>query len=222
MNKRTQFIIGIAGALMLAVVLIIVTSSTPDRTAVEVIRILLNWPVVVLVLVLLFLLLFRSQISKFLDNMQMVRAGTVEIVASQPEPETTEEPPPVEADSEKHPTAEMDEELQQRILQVQRTSLFWYFRYLSIFLVPRTKSILKMIVDAGQLPRQTIDIVLGPPIPKAEKEAILDALTANGLVEEADGLLVASPYAVRFQAFLEGRIQDAVAVNPPQEGPEGS
>src|SRR3990172_972259 len=139
----------------------------------ELLKIIVSWPFVILILVGSFGYSFKNEIRQFLQKVGTIKLpGGTEILTTQPPPATSEkkddiappEPNPavliltaeqqavirahIEGLSQQASTAEqMKEQILKNatdlLLQKEREVKYWWFMYLNLFLVPTTKHVLR-------------------------------------------------------------------------------
>ncbi len=213
-----------AGAVIVGLVMVTWTSEHRDQTAVELLRVILSWPVLGFVLALLVLSTFtvqiRAVIVSLVDRPFRSRAGAMELEAGPTQPGTSGGEQPHEPDTDAH-NSELDALRKQRQLtQSQRDELlrytqelrsqvmFWYWEYLTYYLRPHTQAILRWIAgnDSAKLPitTQIFDLVVLPDTPE-ERFAVMSALRGAGLIDMAGTVWVATDAARRFLAHVDAR-----------------
>lgn len=203
-------------------------------TLIEVLRIFVSWPFVILLLGSGFGYAFRSEIAQFLCNIASIKLpGGAEIRISQlppPSSETPEVKPPSgpephvltlseeqqqaikghieslakEATDAKQEKEKLLETASNLLIENNRTIRYWWFMYLSLFLVPTTKIVLRWF--AVQIPSPTKDyysevwktVVADPK----QREVILMVLLHHGLVETKGHLLQVTQNGRDFLTFI--------------------
>lgn len=179
-----------------------------NRVAIDLLRLLLGWPVVIGLLLVGFAIWFRDEIGAFLANVGAIKTRWAEIQMQQPAPPEGE-PLPTTEDGDAQAT---DEDNREVIRALQRAVYFWFNRYLSVYLVPHTKQVLLWLSDQTT-PIQSVAVwaewgkVIQSP---AEQQAVLTALLENGLVEWTRGMLRITENGRRFVKFMSGHVEEAI------------
>lgn len=168
---------------------------------------LLAWPPIILVLGLVFMSRFKTPIETFLNRLDRVKAVGVELSqqqTAQTELRQAEEPVTdvkdelkKNADGSVTLTKDQVEKVTQYVEELE-------FKYLSLHLVQNTKNALKLMNDIEvqrnaflqiyQVPQNTLNA-------EAERYAILEALTSNGLAVEDRGIMKITDKGVGFLRY---------------------
>lgn len=190
---------GLAGAL------IAVVWQNPSRgqLLVQILGVLVSWPVVILVLGLAFGWTFREEIRRFLVEVRRVgyggamvereqQARVSEKVEDEAQPQAPAPPTQVQEalltrffeDLEQDRAVAMRaaQELRTQLLQMYEQALFWWLRFLDLYLVPNSKTVLAFLQILPST-REQFHRTFAPFIPsRREREAILEALVSHKLL----------------------------------------
>lgn len=161
----------------------------------EILKMLLNWPVTGAVLVLYFLRVFKKPVEELLQGLYLSKLGPAAF-----SPRQSEQPPQVGDEASHKAGAAMVTEEQN-----------YEFLYLSSFLVENSKNALLWLskVVNGATREHFMNYITVPAnlILAAdqlrEKQAIFSVLMANNLIEEKDGLVKVTSKAKSFLKFLK-------------------
>jgi hypothetical protein len=191
----------------------------------------LSWPVVVFVITLIFIFKFKDSIKIFLENLNFLKAGPVEIGQRQQIPTSTDIENRVTANLQQKGITLTEDQLKkieeafqekENILTdknrsieylLERAELF-EFAYLGLGLVNNTKSVLFWFYlqtsHSSTKDNFIMSYTLPPQIinPLAEKEAIFNALLVNQLIEQNNSLFTVSLKGKRFLKYLGFNIND--------------
>ncbi len=152
-----------------------VTGMEENTLVIEVLKLLLSWPVVAGVLGFMVLCTFKSDIRQFVGRLGWLKLGQFE--ASQQAITSPNRVNPVDNSSVK---TESD----------RSNSEYWEFMYFNLFLVPNSKRFLLWVAQRKSVPEASciaeFDLMLPLPFPELEKKNILMTLLAVGLLR-ADG-----------------------------------
>lgn len=216
--KKNHFAINVLALGLIAALSVIVWQS-PERgeTFISILGILVSWPVVIGVLGIGLGVFFKRELSSFIDRLATVNLklpGGAEFSSSiQPAPEPKEEKKEKGATgltpTEQKVVDDYINELQQKVSgsekekqelisrytslldEKQRQVTYWWFEYLSFYLVPVTQNILRWF--AGLLLPTTLNIYhemwKGIVPDTQQREAVLEALLYHRLIRK-DGALV--------------------------------
>lgn len=232
--KFWQVLLGII-IICLAVILIFVIWQNPTRskTFIDVLRILISWPAVILILGLLFGYHFRSEISRLLQNISIKLPGGTEISASQLPPPSGEtekkEAPPEPASGVLKLTPEEQKVIRTHIESLTKEAStakqekenliktavdllskkdsdikYWWFMYLSLFLVPTTKNVLWWFMTRIEAPTKEYyhlawkDVVLDVQ----QREIMFMVLLHHGLIEEKGPVIQITQNGRDFLTFI--------------------
>lgn len=203
-------------------------------TWLELLKVFISWPFVILILALAFGFTFRYEIAQFLRNIGTIKLpGGTEILTSQAPPSKSEMSDK-EAPPEPSPEVLTLNEEQQKIIrqhikelakeaadakqekeQILDTAVnmlvhkdreirYWWFMYLSFFLVPTTKNVLRWF--AIQIPSPTKEYyneVWKPlVVDSKQREIILMVLLHHGLIETKGHLLQITQNGHDFLTFI--------------------
>lgn len=200
----------------------------------EFLVVFISWPFVALVLGLSFGFGFRAQIKQFLNNVASVRLpGGTEITTSQPPPpksETVEDPAPPEpaegvitlneeqlaairshieglAKEAANAVQEKDSIVETAIKLIEerdRDKKYWWFMYLSHFLVPNSKHVLRWFAFQPSPPtKEFYSEFWKPVIPESkERETIVMVLLHHGLIKSDGPVLNLSHDGRDFLLFI--------------------
>lgn len=220
---RRSWILGACAVALLLLVLIVVGSDDPDGTALELVRILLGWPVVVGALLVGFGIVFRDELSEFLGNIWKVRLpGGTELERQPAPPEIDETNLPedeLETPTPAAVSAEAFEVLFKIAVDRHRDSLYWYFMYLNQFLVQTTKEVLIWIGSLEGVTKDLYEATWAPRLPTPiQRASTLNALLQTDLVEETGGLLRITDRGRRYLLFMAGKFEEAVTGTGPTRG----
>lgn len=199
-----------------------------NSIVIEYLKVLLGWPVVVLLILFIFFSKFYSAIDYFIRNMK-VKYKDVEATSQQAKnimPDGTQTTDANEAETVKlskqdvQAIAEGIENLQTEnktkqqtidtfrdlVFQLANRSEFFEFKYLNGFLVLNTKIVLRDFYKIGPMSRESFIISILVPasvIDKlSEQLAIHSALLVNGLIEEEGSIVKVSEKGERYLKFI--------------------
>ena len=203
-------------------------------TALDLLRIFISWPFMVFVLLCAFGYTFRSEIRQLLGNVVSIKLpGGAEILTLQPPPATSEtkekeaspEPGPsvltLTADQQVvirahiedltkqiSTVAEEKEAILKRAVELisekQREVRYWWFMFLSLFLVPTTKNVLRWFAAQTIPPTKVYydEVWKVIVLDAKQREVILMVLLHYSLVEFEGQTLEVSQIGRDFLAFL--------------------
>lgn len=162
----------------------------------EYVRVLCSGPVVSVIAVLIFLVMFREDVKALMLRVASIRLpGGAEFHASQsaqqerearaaarPVPDPEPEPQPLNFNGL---TAQQREEIENIIRGERANAYLWEYRYLNFFLVYRTQQVLDWLASVPQpVSIQLYSSYWLPSIPSAEERAvIITALAAHSLLQ---------------------------------------
>ncbi|MFB3886336.1 MAG: hypothetical protein ACE144_14020 [Thermodesulfobacteriota bacterium] len=203
-------------------------------TWIEVLKIFVSWPFVILLLGAAFGYVFRSEIAQFLRNIGSIKLpGGAEIHTSQP-PAPSSEKPEKEAPPEPDPAIiTLNKEQQQLVrehienltkeaadakqekeslletasnllIEKDRVIKYWWFMFLSLFLVPTTKNVLRWFAVQTPLPTKEYYNEIWKTVvadPK-QREIMLMVLLHHGLIEANGPLLQVTQNGRDFITFI--------------------
>lgn len=195
--------------------LVIAVWQQPDRGAafIEVFKALISWPFVVGVLGFTFGVTFRREVATFIKNIGSIRFPGGEIRAQQPPTDEkgakklTLTPQQVETVENYIKTLQNEATgATQQQEEVLKTAAHWWCQYLSLFLVPTTKTILNWLAGQKVAPTPgSYHESWKSLIPDAaERKTILSVLLNYGLVEQETGVLRVTAPGLFFLKFLQG------------------
>lgn len=163
----------------------------------EYLRIFLAWPMIVGLIATLCLLLFRQEVKGLMQRLASIKLPGVELSTpqvSRPEPVQQPEkaaqlsPPNIQS---LHLSPDDQERLKSWFSSERLATRLWEFQYLNYFLALSSQYVLNWLMPHQQdVTRSAYDAfwtqyILNP----AERQAIIDALAAHGLIEANEHLL---------------------------------
>lgn len=205
----------------------------PQRGAMllEVLKIIVSWPFVVALLAFAFGMAYRTELGLFIKNIGKIRLpGGAEILTQDlpdeqaakkfPDPEHPPLTPELAdalrqgfeelaqraANADQQREAVIDEAVKV-ITQKDQAIYYWFFRYLNVFLVERTKLVLAWLEEQELHPTPRAYHLAWTPVIEDEeqRETILTVLLNFGLVAEEGGMLRLQPNGQQFLRFLRGQ-----------------
>jgi hypothetical protein len=143
--------------------------------------------------------------------------GGTEIRAYQTPPsEWDEESLPEDEDIDEIEDIDQLVQLREIAEQQHRLARLWFYRYLSVFLVPMTQSVLRWFAQSGGVTQQVYDEAWKAIIPDNQQRAFtLSVLLRNDLVVDSGGLIRVTDHGHRFLLFQAG--QEEEALEPPTQ-----
>ncbi|MEW6227480.1 MAG: hypothetical protein AB1700_05200 [Bacillota bacterium] len=227
----TAGVLIICMAIGVSLVVVIWQHPSHGQTLVEVLRILVSWPMVVGLLGFSAGVAFRTELSGFLKRLGTIRLpGGTEISSAPLQPEPENESPVQkdgntitltrdQADAIRSVVQELYDKVQcsERELQAVRNAAFnllakkeleatyWKFEFLSVFLVPATKRVLSWFAGphGGPITKEHYDGFWKTFITdRGQRETILSVLLFYGLLLQEDHRLRISDVGMQFLAFL--------------------
>ncbi len=203
----------------------------PEYTLIkEYLGLLFSWPVAVLIISLIFLFKFSQSVKTFLENLNFLKAGPIEMGQRQQLP-TSKDIEEQAAQSLEQKGVTLTPEQLQRIEQafnekdteltnknqaiqylLERSELF-EFAYLSLALVYNTKVALMWfyLQNANSSTKENfLNVYILPPQvtePQIEKEAIFNSLLVNQLLEQNSGLFTVTEKGKRFLRYMGFNVQ---------------
>ncbi len=201
---------------------------------IELLKIFVSWPFIIFILGLGFGIGFRSEISQFLRNVATIRLpGGAEILTSQPPPpktEKSEEPAPPEsapgvitlnedqqqiirqhiegltkeAANAKQEKENLLETASKLLSEREVEKKYWWFMYLTHFLVPTTQNVLRWFAAQAHLPtKEYYNEVWKPILADAkQREVVLMVLLHHGLLESKGHVLQVTQNGQDFLSFV--------------------
>jgi len=230
---KTTCAIIISVGLVASTVVVVWQSPTQGQTLIDVLRILLSWPVVVGVIAFAFGIVFCNELSDFLKRVGTIRLpGGTEISSSPSQARTDTKD--TEAKEEKAITLTTEQQeiinqhikgLQEKIAgnelereelfktasnlleEKQREVIFWWFEFLSLFLVPTTQLVLKWFSTQATAPTKTFYDEFWKPIitDTKQREIILMVLLHHGLVTQDGVTLKISDAGRQFLVYVDAK-----------------
>lgn len=162
----------------------------------EYIRVFISFPFVLLVILLLFILLFKEELRKLIGKLaKATLPGGTGFELSGGQAERTEKekdqnislrviPSGSEITLPDDLPVNMREYVEAIISSEQSNSRRWEYRYLNLYLVPTTQHVLDWLINYGKPTTIThLDNVMQPSIELNEREAILDALQSHHIIK---------------------------------------
>lgn len=201
--------------------------SEAHGVIIEYCKIFFSWPVIVLVLGLIFVFKFSSSIGKFLENVRAFKVGPFEATAQGLNIVKDELGEKLKEDGE------ILSKEQRKIIEDQLASLsmlteeqakklaekegfvrylvtrseFFEFAFLFLYLVPNTKRALRWFSGVGGVTNEffviNFRLLTYIPDPYPEKQAILNALLSAQLIKSEGGQYKITNKGVRFLVFLD-------------------
>ena len=183
----------------------------------EMARLLLSWPVVVLVLAFFFLCKFDPQIRCYIENMILRLPGGTVIRSQAPPPA---EPNPSTAIlspakreellrtlGELRAQREWTETERREILAAYQKAVediqLWKFNFLNLFYIPRTKDVLRWLRSFPGQTRQSYNTAWESYIPDlTQRGIILDVLFFHSMAREGDGVIRVTAEGEKFLTWF--------------------
>jgi hypothetical protein len=212
-----------------ALVAAVLSSPARGERFIDALRIVVSWPMTVGILGFLFGLVFRKELATFLSNIAFIKLpGGAELGARQAPPSVEEAKPlgGVAPEPDAEPQSQFRAQLedlsgqladtrQQRdqvlegavklLTSKQEEVTFWRFQYLSLFLVPITKTVLRWFANQRIPPTKTFyeenwkPVIVDPQ----QREMIFMVLHHHSLIEERGPSFAATAAGRAFLAFLD-------------------
>lgn len=199
----------------------------------EILEVIFSWPVIFLVIFLIFVWKFKESIKLFLENIASIKVGPFE--ANQRQGKITEEKieEKITENLQEQGITLTKEQLQeldnlfnnlskekeskdieianqdQAIKYLAEKAELYEFAYLSLYLVHNSKLSLRWFyyqpTNSSTKENFILQFVLPPQIinPLGEKEAIFNALLVNGLIEQNEALFKVSEKGIRFLKHIK-------------------
>ena len=234
-SLKTILSIGLSIAVAAALVVVVWQSPSREHTFIEVLRILISWPVAILVIAFAAGAVFRSEISRLLERLGSLQfpGGKAEFQQQAVGPEPTSGQQTKTEPSANLITPEQKQDLDKRLEDVQRKAAdekknlsvlylellarkqaeanHWFFEHLSVFLVPSTQSVLRWFTQpllGIPLARQSYHQTWSRYISDStQRETILSVLLQYRLLQEAPlGLLSITPLGQQFLAHMSAKL----------------
>ena len=157
------------------------------RLALEYLRVVASWPVVIFVLAVVAIARFKDPIAALINRIAHIKiAGGTELSTPQPAPVTAADS--VQGDKTTTTSAE-EVPAADALVNERELSAVWEYHYLNYFLVPRTQAVLDWLAHRSPTSYANYDSWLHW-FPPAERSAIIDALSAHHLIRIDDDQLM--------------------------------
>lgn len=178
----------------------------------EYLRVVLSAPPMVAAVTLTFLLVFRGALRGLISRIATIKLpGGSELTAIQDPAPAPEKPPQLPraapGDAPALPASLPPENAAEvrELFEAERARAYlWEYRYLNLFLVERTVSVLEWLADVKSRPSLSMyDSLWTPRIPDVEqRKVVVDVLLSHHLVQQVNGLLEITP---KGREYLEWR-----------------
>lgn len=185
---------------------------TIAQTVLEYLKVFLSAPVVAGAAIFTFLIMFRGAIRGLISRIATIKLpGGSELTARQDPPPPIEKapevPPPTKEETPILPAALDDKQVKEvrELLDAERARAYlWEYRYLNLFLVPRTQMVLEWLATVTMRPTVAMyDSMWSTQIPDVDQRAtILNVLRSHHLVQQDGDLLQITP---KGREYLEWR-----------------
>jgi hypothetical protein len=192
--------------------LVVALADRPAAVAyVDVVHAFLSWPVIIGTVAVTFLLVFRAEVS------QVVRGFTAlafKFPGGEFSVQQGQQAPTEEAVVPPETTGEIDWEA---------NAIYWFYRFLDIFLVPRTKQILRWFANSLGANKDLYELTWGPVVGNPlQLSVILNVLLENQLLAQDGPLLKVTPLGGRFLGYLNEQVAASSGQSVAPEAPPES
>jgi hypothetical protein len=176
-------------AILVALPLVLRSLSLPVTDFLETTRVILAWPVAILVLGLVLLLRFRDAIAHSIRHGRWTFGSALQVQA-QEKPVTSGQAP--SADEQEQLTKlvkELQHKYQAADMQARESlsnAIQWEFKFLDLFLVPATRAVLSWFAQLPMVTRPMYDD-FWQGLPDRERRTILEVLLGHHLVTDQHG-----------------------------------
>jgi hypothetical protein len=210
------------------------------KLVLEFARVLLAWPVITLIFGVVFLRLFKPQIGSALARILSVRLpGGGELLMSEQQAsvnvltastDASAGAAPGQPTIPPAPTAPQlpagGDNVEQRVQTERQRAQLWEYRFLNLYLVPRTQVVLDWLASQPPMGLHTYEAWLMGSVPSpTERLAVLDALLNHHLVEMRDNLITVTHKGREYMQwrgpaadFLRNRLGPAATATPSTGG----
>ncbi len=188
-------------------------------TIIELLEVLLTWPVAVLIICLTFFIKFKEAINVFLKNIKSIKTpwgGEVQTQVSSTEAKpaggryvTPDEEQRIEQAvrgllEESRLTQQQKEQLEKEVANANNFAKYWKFTYLNTFFVPLTKQVLRWAADIKNFNKHGYHLIWAIAIPEeSQRNVIIDVLSYNYMLETSDGInYKITPHGYEFLQFI--------------------
>jgi hypothetical protein len=224
----------VASGISITLIVVVIQSPTRGSMFFDVLKLIISWPFVAGALSLTFGIAFRYEISQFIQNIGLIRFPGGEIrttQASTPKDELAAPPAitlteddqkiireHIESLTKKAADAEQEKEQilnylidtltqkNQELADKHKQVIYWWFQYLSLFLVPITQTVLQWFSSLQIAPtKEYYNEAWKAVVTDAnQREIMLMVLLHHGLLEANGPVLQVSQAGKDFLAFLRG------------------
>ncbi|MHB8277513.1 MAG: hypothetical protein ACYDIA_07665 [Candidatus Humimicrobiaceae bacterium] len=185
------------------------------------IRTVFSWPIVLLIILLVLLCKYHKSISYFIENIKSVKApGGIEVIQKLEENKvedsikTTSNNRQIEIN-----VNEINEQFNEiinaslekdKIIEISKDAIFsliemikdYHFKYLNLFFVAGTKTVLLWFSQANQVTKDFYKLVWSPIIKNEEQvEIVLNVLLMNSMIEDKGNSFIITELGKEFLKY---------------------